>query len=117
MSDLPKRRRFLIRANRHSLKVTIAAAVSLYVLGFLLGWAFASLVVAAAGVGYQAGHGTGFKHGLDHSYANVLRDDLEKLHFLEQAMAESGDLAPDSEERVQIAKLRGELIEELRRVA
>lgn len=111
----PKQRRWLFKANRHVFKVMAGAMAAQFVLGFVFGWGLASLIVAAAFVGYQAGHGRGFAHGMDHSFANVLRANLAQLHEVEDAM--SGELAPDDPARVEVARLRGELLEELRRVA
>lgn len=111
----PKHRRWLFKANRHVFKVMFAVMAVQFVLGFVLGWGFASLIVAAAFIGYQAGHGRGFAHGMDQSFANVLRANLAQLHEVEDAM--SGELAPDDPARIEVARLKGELLEELRRVA
>lgn len=110
-----KRRYFTMRVNRHLFKMLAVSVAAQIVLGFVLGFVFALLVVAAAFLGYQVGVGRGFVFGMDQSFANVLRANLAQLHEVEEAM--SGELAPDDPARIEVARLRGELLEELRRVA
>lgn len=104
-----------VPANRHLFKVIAVVFAAEALCSWVFGWALASLIVSAAWVGYGAGHGRGFKHGMDNSYAIQLRLQLEQIVMLEDAMAE--ELTPDAPPRVELAKVRGKVIEELRRVA
>lgn len=106
---------FTIRANRYMVKVVALAIAAQFVVGSVFGWTLASLIICAAVVGHHYGHLRGYKHGMDFQYAIFLRAQLQTIVLAEDALAEH--FTPDSEARREVAKTRGEIIEELRRVA
>lgn len=106
------------RVPRHSREVfavsLVAVAVQL-VLTFALGLGFASVVVAAALVGFQLGSSRGFRTGLDVAQLTQATLLLERVRAAEEDAGEH--LAPDHPERLQLAAARAGLEADVRRLS
>lgn len=100
-------------ANVHIFKLMAVAVTVQAVLGYVLGWELAAVVVCAAFVGYASGHLSGYKRGSREEGRIYLQAQADMLAELEKEAA--AELAADHPQRVELAAARRAIVEELER--